>query len=569
MEIRSIHTPSRPLDPTGARARRSLAASQAARNGISNMVDALRISKPPRAPQKSLPSTVARRHALIPLAEGRQELEARIRALEDTVANRDAEMLKLKKQLGRALVKRRHIGRERDQLSARLGAAMSGVKQAHANAVAARADLATVVEDVMPPLDSMHACLKDARGIEKPVVSEMNAALDDVTSALDIAQRKLAHPLEEFTMELPPQTASAISLGRVRPVRPASTVGSDDDTKSCTSFASSNAFGEDRDGQLDTLVELVEVLEAKLSRTPPHPAARSALSRAKKTIADSTGTDSELVAERDRLRATLDAITKERETGDGEDAALVQAARARTERDEARGYLEDMRQRLVSLEKIAEKSVKQEERNLLLEGELRDAKKTVARLVQERNSVRRSTPNTPISATASFGRTRRRPAGDPDALKRILDWRQKASNENKPPSQPLPDDDDDTNVILNRKNGQIERKEPLPDRGTADLTRPRSPMKKMRTGYSDAESGNVNDSHSVSESLEGGLDSSSAHSIPVQGFLKRHDSFISAGGASASNDEITITNNRNLFGNGAPKVDGLRGLLGGSGFVQR
>lgn len=577
------------LDSATAKARRHLAAARAARDGISTMVDALRISRPPRAPSKppAIPSsvTVARRHALIPLAEGRPELEARIHALEDVVAARDAELLALKREWGRGLVRRNYVQKDRDAARADASAMRDIARASSATAHATRKRFVQFVEDVAAPLPSLRDVLAreaSESAISAPLKEEITAALDDIEEVLSTARDSLErHPVPPTLPEqLQKENTSTPALTRA-PLKsrnsgfPPSAAGSDDDSKSCASFASSSFFGEHRETQLDALVELVDILESKVSAGPAYPSANDAIHRARRTISSSRVKlpceISDLVAERDLLRAQLDAVMSEKETVGGEDAAMALAAKAEAELRDANEEIATLRIRLTSFEKIAERAVKQEElasKNVLLANELRGARKTIERLIQEKGGLRRTAlssgllSNTPTSAKLP-------PKGSADAMRRILDWRQRASSENQDTSA-------NTGRALFREGEQglsddpspavaacLSKSEALPDRPTG-LMLSRGPVKKRRMGASDSETSRTNEDNSLSErSLDVAVnDSISAQSLPVRGFLRRRDSFLSTGNVSASGEEITITNHRNIFSTGGPTLDGLKGLLG-------
>lgn len=545
------------------------------------MVDALRISKPPRAPSKPTSASsvpAARRHALIPHAEGRVQLEARIHALEDTVAARDVELVKLKRQWGRALVRRKHVEKEREAARKEVEDGRGRMKAMYVAATAQRKRMERMMQDVSVPLPALCQAVDSAQGKVPELAEELRAAVDDIEETLAEAKEELA------AHALPPMVLEGVGAG-VKGVPPAvrsrscsgSTGGEEDDAKSVASYASSTAFGEDRETQVDALVELVEILDAKLANGLPHAAAGACLARAKRTINGARVRGAaevrEIVTERDKLSRQLEAVMKEKDSVGGEDAALALAARAEAELRDANKEMEAMRERLKSLERIAEKAIRSEavsERNAALEGELRSAKKTVGRLVQERNSLRRTAPSSMLSNASNASKTPAR--GNSEAMRRILDWRQRASSENHEKVTdrvaPVPFmgvngmDEVRPEVV-----GGVDRVEPLPDRMTGRTLGTTNPIKRRRMGMLDTDSARANDTTSLSErSLDAGLtDSISAQSLPVQGFLRRHDSFLSAGNVSASGDEITITNNRNIFNSRGPKVeDGLRALLGGN-----
>lgn len=275
------------VDAATARIRRGLAVSRAARAGISNLVDAIKIAKPPRAPPKTpggIP-TASRRHALIPLAEGRDQLEARIRTLEDGVATRDESLVQLKRQIGRGMMKRRHVERERDTAIAQLKSMACTARMQHEAAISARGDLQNLV-------DNMATLLTSAYELSTNNV-QMTMILDDMTASSDTAKAKLSIDLpscptidEVLPVSIPqnhhPHSTYSHST---RPRTTSSVVFSDDDARSCGSYASS-ALGDSREAQLDSLVELVEILDARLSTGPPHLAASNALQRARRTIAN-------------------------------------------------------------------------------------------------------------------------------------------------------------------------------------------------------------------------------------------------------------------------------------------
>lgn len=600
-----------------ARARRSLAAAAGARDGISAMVEALRVSKPPRAPDGDV---AARRYALIPLAEGRVELEARIRALEDVVAAKDAEVVRLKRAWGRALVRRKALEKEREGLKGVIAMWKERAVAGRAGVAAARRLLVGLVEDVVEPVGAVREALKrESDGLREAFVDDVEAALDDVEDALDAAGARAAEAAKAATDNARewdvPEGKASFGISPVKgPKRTGSYVGSDDD-RSCISFASSTVFGDDREAQIDALVDLVDILEAKVASAPPvaRPRVDAAILRAHRSTARARPNSRDVVAavaQRDSLRAQLDAVMAEKETVGGEDAALALAAKAQAELRETTAEMQVLRERLARVENIAARSARQGElgaRNQALEEELRSAKKTVGRLVQERNTLRRTTGAVARKSLLGTPTAPSRAASNSDAMRRVLDWRQRASSESGavpaaigttlPPTMPstpttgnamggapasnpsaaanstfeLPSairptdsrNDGDVPPLLSRDTQQ----DMLPNR--ADRLG-RSPSKKRRVeagdthGASGADVDNV--AASASErSLELG-DSVSVQSVPVMGFLRRHNSFTSAGGLSASEagDEVTITAGRNIFTSSrTPRVDGLQGLLAG------
>lgn len=536
----------RSFDASTARARRSLAASRAARDGITSMVDALRISKPPRVPSKpptTTPSsaTTARRHSLIPLAEGRDQLEARIHALEDTLATRDDAIITLKRQLGRSLVKRRHLNREREALSAKLSAAVTTARSFHALATDGRTDFRTLVDDIST---SLRAARRDGDSI----------IIDDIRAALEIATSKLSNtilpnPPDAIAMPL----ANMQAKGRV--VGYAASVGvSDDDAKSMASFTSS-AIGEDRDVQLDSLVELVDILDSKLATGPPHAGAANAVAKARRTVANVRARKDVAEPSREVVTRIVDDILSER--GSDLKKELKSSLVSEVELQKARLEIEQLRNRLEESESHRTSRNGLAERTGALENELANAKRTITRLIQERQVLRRGTIGASFSALGAPDRTpdRRPPrerigkrvAGESDAMQRVLVWRQSAG------------EGEDGQDVRARRPTAVKRR--IGADGRMILV----------TGVEDGSvggaggGGGVEDDIFMSEkSLDGlGNDSTSGQSLPVRGFLQRHDSILSGDVMSSTNgDEITIMRHRNIFNVGNRPTDGLRGLLG-------
>lgn len=579
-----------PLDTAAAKARRHLAAARAARDGITTMVDALRISKPPRAPSK-LPTTptsvpIARRHALIPLAEGRPELEARIHALEDVVAARDAELLTLKREWGRGLIKRNFVQRDRDSARADAAALRDAAKASSAVAHTTRNQFVQFLDDISAPLPPLHQVLvSDACETALPpqLKDELAAALDDIEEILSTARDSLeTHPLPPALPQRLQKEKPSVSNVKRPPLKPrnargpSSVPGSDDDSKSCASFASSSFFGENRETQLDALVELIGILESKISAGPAHPPVNGALRRAKRTVTSARmklpSDFSDIMAERDTLKAQLNAVMAEKEKVGGEDAAMALAAKAQAELRDANDEIAIMRMRVASHEKSAERVVKQDElasKNVLLTNELRNARKTIGRLIQDKSGMRRSAVSGGLQAASPMS-SQPPLKGNTDAMRRVLDWRNTASSENQDVpvagtsrvlfernhiSRDPPCSNPDNDIV-----SRLSRTEALPDRQTRVLQRRLHGTSRVIG----SESSQPNEVNSLSDrSLDvGGNDSASVQSLPRRGFMSRHDSFLSTGNISASGEEVTISKRRNIFSTVSPSMDGLRALLG-------
>lgn len=665
------HTP----DAAAARARRSLAVSRAARSGINTMVESLRVSKPPRAPCKPTihPSaaTVARRHALIPMAEGRDKLEARIRSLEDSVAARDEASVRLKRQLGRAIIKRRHLERERDSVVSRLSTATTAARSYHTLAVATRADFQALVDDVVAKIHSTIVSNKnsdtetnDTLQVATEFLSELRVSTEDssyclrsIVESVKTAVDKLQTPLPSCTVDasIPSPTVSA--LPRSRPSTAvaqcaASTAPSDDDTKSCGSFTSS-ALGEDRDAQLESLVELIDILDAKLSSGAAHTAASNALARARRTVsnirskqtlerreagtpgdtANSHGDPDDRLANgerRDAIVHVVDNILSGRSQPSAGGAtltlndALALAASTKVELQEARRELEDTQQRIFSLEKSTERGFRYDEvveQNAMLQSQLTTAKKTITRLIQDVRGPRKLTYGAnggPQSAGSTPEVVRKAGRGDPDAVQRILKWRQSASSEaavssahvgtsgaqkvgsdverdiEKAGCQEDQESEFDeaeqapVNIRANKPvdvtssyrevNSSEEQKLNQSDeyvvRGPSQSSRVEDRVEtegvqeistdaEVRNGTEDAvsrsESANESAVESAVESFDmGSNEVGSSASASVRGFLR-----LGTGSAmSLSADDIMFMGRHNIFGPRARQTDGLRGLLG-------
>lgn len=580
-------------DAAAIRAHRNLAAARVARTGITTMVDNLRIAKPPRVPPKGAAGAAAmtaRRHALIPLAEGREQLETRIHHLEDTVAARDESLVTLKQQLGRALVKRRHLDRERETLVARLAQTITTARSYQTLITSSRGDLNTLIDDVS-------SILRSAPRQDGAVA----LTWDDLTTAVEIATDKLKDatpPSQLDTSAIPPPVGAPGQFARrARASGGLSTIGSDDDTKSCASFTSS-ALGDDREAQLDSLVELVEILDAKLSCGPPHARAANAVQRARRTVVISRAQQPDKAGEerRDQLSKMVAEILAERGRqdllghGDGnaKDDFVVEVALR-----EANVELEDMRERMASLEKMATRGLRSEdivERNGVLEMELANAKRTVTRMIQERQTVRRRngigmasgqcTPvvRTPVKkgetdaiaggdgglALKSLQAGKLAKSGDSDAMQRVLDWRQSTSGDGAAEIHEEGQGLETTSRTRSkrRKSGDDDGR----STGAAVGTVGRGAASGVSAVAVGGEGGDEVAVFGVSEKSFDPFanDTASGQSIPVRGFLQRHDSFLSGGDvmSSTNGDEITIMKPGNIFNVGARRADGLRGLLG-------
>lgn len=604
------------LPTPAARARRSIAAARSARDSISNVVESLRITKPPRAPAERN----ARRRALIPTAEGRDALEARIRSLEDLVVTRDSESVSLKRMYGRALVKRRAAEKERDaQKRARQNAEEKIANMAQALRDAAN-NATEASQNVSQSLSTLHAGIARCRAhLPSDTVDQMLTALSDIEASMNAS--------EAFTTALTKIAPDSIQTPRSdrKPQnrRSASVTSSmlaaafahDDDAHSCNSYVSSSIFGEDRETQIDTLVDLVDILEAKVAVGPSNPRVDQTISRARHSVHNARP-DVDLaatVAERDSLQRELDAVLARQEAKGGEDAALAMAAKAEAELREALDEVERMRERVESLERVRDKALMQDHvvaRNAALQRELDETKKTIARLVQERNSLRRSgTTNRSLYPSVS---SPVRPSSD--VMQRVQDWRMQASTEAEArvnvtgrPAEPPSDGEDNhgepvsnvpTDASSEAQRGQrmtsksLEARKlstlsglgkgfedanrasvagrgrnlfrgyngngstsllgqrVLPDRVTADYIEPTNVRRALTL------------SHDASSDRSGDIsENGSVQSLPP-GIMGRQLSFASLSGLGGESGTIAVQ--RDVFAAGERGRDGLRGLLSGS-----
>lgn len=241
------------------------------------------------------------------------------------------------------------------------------------------------------------------------------------------------------------------------PATPVRTVnGTDeDDKRSCASFASTALFGDDRDAQLDSLVDLLELLEAKIAIAPkgaPDAAINgiggtgsrassirgldSTMIRAKHTLAANrpSSTIPDLVAERDALRSQLDAMKNT--SRDGNPPTFEQMASLRASLSDARADATAWRARASALERLRNGAgIGIQVNTAKLQSDLADAKRTIGRLVSERRSLRVAGASSvqhqspaPKSAVPPAVRDPRL-APSPDVIRRVQEWRERASSE--------------------------------------------------------------------------------------------------------------------------------------------
>lgn len=247
------------------------------------------------------------------------------------------------------------------------------------------------------------------------------------------------------------------------PVRTAGNGAEDDDRRSCASFASSALFGDDRDAQLDSLVDLLELLEAKIAIVPKGAAdgingngsafggagstrassirgLDSTMIRAKNTLAANRpySTIPDLVAERNALRSQLDAVKNT--SRDGHPPSFEQMAAMRASLSDARADATAWRARASALERLRNGAgIGIQVTTAKLQSDLADAKRTIGRLVSERRSLRvagaasssvqHQSPG-PKSAVPQPQPVRDpRLAPSPDVMRRVLEWRERACSE--------------------------------------------------------------------------------------------------------------------------------------------
>lgn len=439
-----------------ARARRSLAAARAARDGIASMVEGLKIGRAPRPP---LPPLAARRAALMGGEIGDREDGGREEGGRGSLSGspvggslfgedgvrvvrvpggEEGEVGRLKMQWAKALVRRRQVERERDLMAGE-------VRRARAAAVAAgagRRRLVGVVLDFKEPLKAMG---------EAGEVEECRALAEEMGELVRVAEEEMEKQrvadLREAGGEagkgeagergaggggggVPPRSrqVSQVSGGAGGARWPSFFSDDVDETRSFVSLGSSTAFGDDQEAALQALADVADVLESRLAGAamrrggdlvPAGRAAADSLARARRTLADAADArvesmevavpmeNSGVGRRSDREERMLEGGTDEGE-GAAADANEVQMLLAAENAE--------LRDRLKRLEDVASRASVHAEtlrRNSELQAQLVGAKKAIGRLVQERNSSRRSTMFA-NGATPSSVRTSSRtaPMGD-------------------------------------------------------------------------------------------------------------------------------------------------------------
>lgn len=454
-------------DIATARHRRSIAQSRTARNNITNLVDAIKVSKPPKPPSKlntANATNATRRRALIPLAEGRTQLEARIRSLEDTVSARDEAVLRLKRQLGKTLFKRRSADKERDSLTLRVQQTASLARSHHSVALSTKTDLHNLIDSVTISVQAANELLSSiassTSGVQNTDITNLQISLTEISDAIDTAKAKLS------TYELP-AIPSNVNDGHStlcsskKPPRPASiATQSDEDARSCASYASS-ILGDDREAQIETLIELVEILDVKLSTAPLNQTAIEIMNRAKDTISNeqsqnenaplqpSQQNESDFSQKRELITNIVNEVVREysnvandhQDTSNVIDVAEVtRSVTARVELDEARQTADTLQKRVLSLERTAQRAVQLEElidQNARLQRDLDNAKETITRLIRERGPTRRLSSGQPSPFQTPMSTPVQKPLRgednelskrfedeDDDRIKRVITWQQ-------------------------------------------------------------------------------------------------------------------------------------------------
>ncbi|KAI0559337.1 hypothetical protein FGB62_157g018 [Gracilaria domingensis] len=488
---------------SAVRHRRVLQAAASARRDVSSFVSSVSAPKPPRAPAAA---KSARRRSLVPLPD---DARRRLRELERALAERDAALLALKKQLGRALIKARHARQERDAAAARLARAVALLRRQHAALLAARTDAATLLDDVDACVAVVRAAPPRADAPRAGAPCALRAGVEHLVSAAEMARAKVAAPLVDF--------AAAVDAD-------------DDDAHSVASLASSLA--DDRDAHVETLVELVQLLDARLSTADSDGAAAAAVQRARRTIQGARAHDAH--------RASDGA-----------------AAQTETALRDAQRQLSDMTARVNALHKIAERAVNADEalaKNVQLESQLHAAKKTIQRMLQQRCSAASSRRHAASDAPAPVNWRRRAASARGGASGGASDGAPgEAEHARAPPSQ--------QRAALRAHGASAETV-----RRILDWRQRASENHALPPAGGGAHAVDALDERLVNgegQSVVDSFGSVSAKSLPVQGFLKRHDSFLSMGGISASGEEIMLANGRNPFASSStPKAEGLKFLLG-------
>ncbi len=377
----------------------------------------------------------------------------------------------------------------------------------------------------------------------------------------------------------------------------------DDDRRSTTSFASSALFGDDREAQLESLSDLVALLEAKvaLGNTPTRTA--ELLSRAKNTLnANRSVSDENIVAERDELRRKLDAVTAAK---DSAPPTAAQYAALRVALDDARADATAWRSRAAALERLRNVSTAPDPK---LQAELADAKRTIGRLVSERSSLRRQSNVVPVLPKPPMRQPERDPrlAPSPDVVRRVHEWRERASSETAVSVAAARGSDEDrrerrqkavaggpyTVPVSNLRSSARKRekstsgarngvdirrvlgtnktnKERLADRAervtrvTARTERGMEHLLPDRLRSDLSERARARDTAASERSEKAPSEAESSASMQI-GIVGRHTSFTSTNGGQNRTSVASSTTAPDFFGTTATRSDGLRGLVADS-----
>ena len=374
----------------------------------------------------------------------------------------------------------------------------------------------------------------------------------------------------------------------------------DDDRRSTTSFASSALFGDDREAQLESLSDLIALLEAKVALGSAPARTTELLSRAKNTLnMNRNANDENVVAERDELRRKLDAVLSSR---DSAPPTAAQYAALRAALDDARADATAWRSRAAALERLRNVSAAPDPK---LQAELADAKRTIGRLVSERSSLRRQSNVVPIQPKQPMRQPERDPRLAPSAevVRRVHEWRERATSETAASVSAARGSDEDrrerrqkavaggpyTVPVSNLRSGAKKReksvsagtrntldirrafgsktnKERLADRAervarvTARTERGMEHLLPDRLRSDLSERARARDSVVSERSEKAPSEAESSASLPL-GIVGRHTSFTSTNGGQNRVSTASTTTAPDFFGTATARSEGLRGLV--------
>lgn len=355
------------------RNRRSLAASKRSRDALKLPVDGARDPKPPRAPLRV--SSNASQHLSLPPSETETETE---RILRSQLIDREQDALTLKKLYGRALVKRRAAERERDKLRGKLAGVGGRVASIRA-------------EDDARSVRSSRSIISSVAAFDGE--TQLNALVDVVEM------------LEARVAAAPNHPRAAPALARAR--------------ATITAAREPRGHNADADPELDA---------AFAAAKPGHAAVlRAALRAARAETADYRARAEALA--RGSFPAAPSAVAEPPSAPPSAPITPAKATPAKPTTDPVAngGSIEAAADREAPPSTVAVNGATASDMDTA--AELAQARRTIARLVAERNALRA------VSAAGSPALDREPGTGpSSDVVRRVLDWREAAASEAVPPS---------------------------------------------------------------------------------------------------------------------------------------